>query len=208
MTSKTCLSISLSLAFFFVVLSYFVDKGALKTIDLATTTTLQKYIPRTLDAPFSLLSLFGSFEVTTVILLTSIWFIFKRNPTLNIWAILFYIFGNISEVFGKLFLLHPSPPSTYYRYVGIVFPSSYIHTDYSYPSGHMYRITFITIVLLISLRSKNRLLTLTAALTFVPLMIVSRIYLGEHWLSDVIGGSLLGTSLGLLTYLFTNKNTS
>jgi membrane-associated phospholipid phosphatase len=33
-------------------------------------------------------------------------------------------------------------------------------------------------------------------------MLTSRIYLGEHWTSDVIGGGLLGASFAFLSLLF------
>jgi membrane-associated phospholipid phosphatase len=34
------------------------------------------------------------------------------------------------------------------------------------------------------------------------LMIISRITLGEHWLSDVLGGALLGLAMGILGVVF------
>lgn len=201
--AKPYLILSGAIAVFFIVFSYIVSKGIFQTIDLTTTIILQKNIPRAFDTPFSLLSLLGSFEVTAIAFVAGVAYLFKKNHNLSLPIIFLYVFGTLLEIFGKRFLLHPSPPPIYFRYVGLIFPSGYVHTDYSYPSGHIFRITFIAILFLIAFNFKNKFTS--AAITLLvltALMVISRIYLGEHWLSDVIGGALLGTSLGLLTYPF------
>jgi len=56
---------------------------------------------------------------------------------------------------------------------------------------------------------RNGLFFGTLCLGFLILMMASRVYLGEHWASDVLGGLFLGGSIALFCGLFIpNKKTS
>ena len=70
--------------------------------------------------------------------------------------------------------------------------------DYSFPSGHvMFYLGFFGFIgfLVFSLLKPSLKRSLLMALIGVPVVLigVSRIYLGEHWASDVLGSYLLGT---------------
>jgi membrane-associated phospholipid phosphatase len=79
-------------------------------------------------------------------------------------------------------------------------PGSLIVTSgASYPSGHAIAIAVTAIGVVLALlppgRRRLRWELLAALLTF--LIALSRTYLGAHWLTDVIGGSLIGAGLAL-----------
>ncbi|MFA5170274.1 MAG: VTT domain-containing protein [Sulfuriferula sp.] len=67
---------------------------------------------------------------------------------------------------------------------------------FSFPSGHatMSMVTYGFLAVLISreLSPRGRLATFTAIMLLVVLIAFSRLYLGVHWLSDVLGGVTFG----------------
>jgi undecaprenyl-diphosphatase len=70
--------------------------------------------------------------------------------------------------------------------------------DYSFPSGHvMYYLGFLGFIgfLVFSLLKPSLKRSLLLVIIGIPIVLigVSRIYLGEHWASDVLGSYLLGS---------------
>lgn len=72
----------------------------------------------------------------------------------------------------------------------------------TYPSGHAATsiLIFFLFPLLISLAQKTKRPPFGLAFTFALLVACSRIFLGVHWTSDVVGGLVLGTVLFLVAH--------
>lgn len=196
----------LSLVFlsFFTYFSYTVAKERWQNFDFDTTVKLQDHISRKYDQIFSYFSLLGSVEVTVGICLLFAFMALLKWKWMAIlgWSMILPV--TLAEVFGKLVLFHPGPPVFFHRsLLPTSLPSFYVHTNFSYPSGHMTRTIFIVTILVymlfFSLRGKVLLKTILifGLLLFAFLMALTRIYLGEHWFSDILGGTLLGISFGL-----------
>lgn len=186
----------------FILLSYTVAKEYWQQIDFDTMVKLQDHVSPEYDGLFSYFSLIGSVELTFLLVgLFSLASLIKKR-WLAFFAWLLIIPATIVEVFGKLVLFHPAPPFFFHRtIVAASLPSFEVNTNFSYPSGHITRTVFLvtTFLLLIFLSKRNgfsKIIWLMVLLGLAMTMMFTRIYLGEHWLSDVLGGVLLGGSFG------------
>lgn len=186
----------------FTYFSYVVAKERLQQFDFDTTVKLQDKIPRKFDRFFSYFSILGSAEITVGLCLLFAFKALLRFRWKEFIGWLMILPATAGEVFGKLVLFHPSPPQFFHRsLLPTSLPSFYVHTNFSYPSGHMTRTIFLVTVLIILVLFSSRGTTwkfpvLVMLLTFVFLMGLTRVYLGEHWFSDVVGGTILGVASG------------
>jgi membrane-associated phospholipid phosphatase len=74
--------------------------------------------------------------------------------------------------------------------------------DFGYPSGHASIVSGGAAILLILFRNEKELLFSLILAAEAALVCISRIYVGDHFLFDVVGGILLGVGISLLSISF------
>lgn len=165
----------------FVVLAVLVTFGALTSIDRAILALVQQPHAAWLDLAASLVTVFGQTEVVGTIAL-GVAIVRLRARRSDWWTPLLLAVVLAAELVLKLTIPQSPPPTELARTVPL-FPFLEAPTVSSFPSGHMARVAFLVAVL--------RWPTDVSALV-VFAMALTRVYLAEHWPSDVVGGWLLG----------------
>lgn len=181
-------SIAAASAAIFVSLSILVMAGATLGFDRAVTLGLQPLASPLLDRLANDNTVIGQATVTAALaLLLSLWA--WRREAGPAWLVPLVIIVPVAVgLLLKLVLFHPPPGPEFIRATGNPLGIS-IATPSAYPSGHIARIAFLTIVTGAFFRQRWLRIVLGLILAFT---VFARVYIGDHWVSDAVGGLALG----------------
>src|SRR5438445_3525534 len=171
----------------FAIDTYLVINGALTSIDIPITTFVQSVNWGPIVYVFDLINISaGYWQVLLGLVAIAALFIVERRAG---WLMLI---GSISSLLDNIIKLLVSRQRPTVDLVHILTPAS----GFSYPSGHAVFFTWMSFMLAASLAPRikplYRPLLWLLALIVIVFTCLARVWAGDHWPSDVIGGVLLG----------------
>ena len=147
---------------------------------------------------FKIFTNFGDFYIPAIILVCIL--IFVKNKWIFILQSGGYAIAGIITYVSKLLAGRPRP----------ILALIEIPTSYSFPSGHtLTSIVFYTLlcyILTYYIKGSKRIFLIFLSFMFALLIAISRVYLGVHYFSDVIGGIIIGIPCLLMCINIIEKN--
>lgn len=178
----------------FIFLSGKVIEYQIMKQDITFYNILRKYFIKDSITPYmKIITNFGG--ATCLITITILLLILIKNKKIGLITLTNLVVITILNQILKIVLKRPRP--TEFRIIN--------ETGYSFPSGHsMISMAFYGLLIyLIYKKIKNKYLKATLIIILLLLILaigISRIYLGVHYVSDVIGGFLISISY-LIVYI-------
>ena len=170
-----------ALAAVFTAVCALVAVGALRQLDRALLDLVQSVNSSWLNLFASVVGILGQAEVTAGIALGLAVARLRRGRR-DAWVPLLIVAVVAVESVVKTVVQQPLPPRELSRTIDI-FPFVQVAFAGAFPSGHVARTVFLVGVARVAR---------WVAVLVVALMMITRVYLAEHWPSDVLGGLLLG----------------
>lgn len=179
--------------FAFLVVTIAAGIGVTMTLDRLATPLVQRYSARWLDWASGVASLAGAIEVTgPLVALCVVLRWGEHTPGRAAGALALFALGALVEIALKHWLAHAPVSPALQRPSLFDLPIVQFDASNSYPSGHVLRWSFLSTLVA---GPTPRRTVVVGALATSALMAATRVYLGAHWLSDVVGGALLGWAL-------------
>ncbi|MDB5129776.1 MAG: hypothetical protein JWQ85_4008 [Mucilaginibacter sp.] len=187
------------------MLTLLVHLFPISAIDLKFSEEIQEHQNPFIDKLMYLISCPGFMpESVILVIVTSLLFFLFKYKKAALFVLLTSAAGLISTII-KMLVNRPRPSKDLVRIL-------HDTTQQSFPSGHMlFYVVFFGFLILLMFQLENvpkivRYMVGLISAFFIFTIPFSRIYLGAHWFTDVLGGFLLGLpSLYLLSWLYLRK---
>jgi membrane-associated phospholipid phosphatase len=192
----------------FLLVSLLVGIGTFDELNLRLTRYLQNRGSAGQDLALGLFSYLGSIELTLVIAALLGLALFRGLRLLAVLPVGVVLLGTTIELLAKQLIPSAGPGTGFQRFPEALPSLAHDVGRYAFPSGHVLRATLVYgLVLYLAERwelfGRDSSRLSPVLLLVVILIAYAVVYLGWHWLSDAIGGLLLGLALliGLIAYL-------